>query len=93
MRKPTDHSHKPPDIRDPETLDLAFKAHAFRVEFDALMRKHGLQMCLAHCGKWAVMQLQWPGARQALTIMRVDRKGRVKYVTEAEEDATGTANA
>lgn len=85
MRKPKDHSHKPPNTRDPETMELAFKAHAFRTELDALMKAHGLRMVLAHEGKWAHLQLQWDGASQAIGVMRVTRGGRVRYLTEAEE--------
>jgi hypothetical protein len=89
MRKPTDHSYKPPDTRDPETLELAFKAHAFRVALDAMLAEHGVRMVLAHQGKWAHVQVQWPGASQAISIMRASRDGRVRYLTEAEEDAAG----
>lgn len=91
MRKPTDHSHKPPDPRDPLTIELAFKAHEFRSELDALLKKHGAKLALAHCGKWAHLQLQWEAMPQAVGIMRTTRGGKVRYLTEAEEDAAGTS--
>jgi hypothetical protein len=93
MRKPTDHSHKPPDPRDPETFDLAFRAHAFRTELDALLDKHGMRLVLAHQGKWAHVQVQWPGASQAVSIMRTTRDGKVRYLTKAEEDAADLSPA
>lgn len=86
MRKPSDHAHKPPSTRDPETFDAAFRAAAFRGELDALLKKHGMRLVLAHEGKWAHLQGQWPGiASCAVSFMRCTRGGRIRYLTEAED--------
>lgn len=86
MRKPTDHSHKPPPASAPETFDAAFRAAAFRVELDALLTKHGMRLVLAHEGKWAHLQGQWPDLPQcAVSFMRCTRGGKIRYLTEAED--------
>lgn len=86
MRRPRDHAHKPPSIQSPTTMDAAFRAAAFRAELDALLTKHGMRLVLAHEGKWAHLQGQWPGIPDcAVSFMRVTRGGRIRYLLEAED--------
>jgi len=86
MRRPKDHAHKPPKADSAETFDAAYRAALFRVELDALLSKHGMRLVLAHEGKWAHLQGQWPDvAGCAVSFMRATRGGRVRYLTEAED--------
>lgn len=86
MRRPSNHAHKPPSIKNPSTVDAAFRAAEFRAELDALLTKHGMRLVLAHEGKWAHLQGQWPDIPDcAVSFMRVTRGGRIRYLLESED--------
>ncbi len=73
---------------DAADMELAFKAAEFRKDFDALLDKHGCRLQLGWGGKWAYMQLVWPELdHKALTLAKVQKGGRLRVLTEAEEMA------
>lgn len=73
----------------PERLDLAFRAIAFRKDMDALMAKHGASLRIGWEGKWMILQVHFPeiDSDEALTLIRADKRGKVRYLREDEEIA------
>lgn len=71
----------------PERFDLAFRAATFRKELDALMAKHGANLLIGWEGKWMVLQVHFPdiACDEALTLIRADKRGKVRYLREDEE--------
>ena len=74
-----------------DDLDLAFRAAEFRKEFDALLTKHNCRLQLGWGGKWAYLQLVWPDNHaKALTLAKVQKGGKLRVITEAEEMSAET---
>ena len=74
----------------PERLDLAFRATALRKDLDAVLGRHGAKLRIGWEGKWMVLQVHFPeiDSDEALTLIRADKRGKVRYFTEAEENGT-----
>ena len=86
MRKPADNRHKPPASDGADTFDAGFRAIEFRADLDALLTKHGMTMVLAHEGKWAHLQCQWPDlGTVAVSLCRASRGGKMRYLPQADE--------
>lgn len=74
-----------------ERLELAFRTVELRQALDAVLLQHGdAKLVLAWEGKWAYLQVHFPGQVEALTLAKVSRDGRVRYYREAEEMAGAT---
>jgi hypothetical protein len=63
----------------------AVAAVAFRDELAAIVTSRGASLRLGFKGRFAYLQAQWPGAEEALSLLRAENFEVVRYLTEAEE--------
>ena len=63
----------------------ASDALAFRDRLAAIITSRGASMRLGFKGRFAYLQAQWPGAEEALSLLRAENYEVVRYLTEAEE--------
>src|SRR5690606_34093211 len=51
------------------------------------MAKHGANLLIGWEGKWMVLQVHFPdiACDEALTLIRADKRGKVRYLREDEE--------
>lgn len=63
----------------------AVAAVAFRDELAAIVISRGASLRLGFKGRFAYLQAQWPGAEEALSLLRAENFEVVRYLTEAEE--------
>jgi len=74
------------DPADPRTMELAFKATEMRQDLDEVFRKHGGRLVLGWEGKWAYVQVVFDKYDAlAVTLLKVQRGGKLKLLTEVEE--------
>lgn len=67
------------------TTARALAALAFRDRLAAIITSRGASMRLGFKGRFAYLQAQWPGAEEALSLLRAENFEVVRYLTEAEE--------
>jgi len=63
----------------------ALAAVAFRAELTAIVMRRGATLRLGFKGRYAYLQAQWPGAEEALSLLRAENFEVVRYLTEPEE--------
>lgn len=84
-------------MRDTSATARALAAIAFRDELAAIVTNRGASLRLGFKGRFAYLQAQWPGAEEALSLLRAENFEVVRYLTEPEEaqhpDDTPTGRA
>jgi hypothetical protein len=63
----------------------AVAAVAFRDELADIVTRRGASLRLGFKSRFAYLQAQWPGAEEALSLLRAENFEVVRYLTEAEE--------
>lgn len=63
----------------------ALAAIAFRDQLAEIVTRRGASLRLGFKGRFAYLQAQWPGAEEALSLLRAENYDVVRYLTEAEE--------
>ncbi len=63
----------------------AVAAVAFRDELADIVTHRGASLRLGFKGRFAYLQAQWPGAEEALSLLRAENFEVVRYLTEPEE--------
>ncbi len=63
----------------------AITAIAFFDDLAAIVTARGASLRLGFKGRFAYLQAQWPGAEEALSLLRAENYDAVRYLTEAEE--------
>lgn len=63
----------------------ALLAITLREELARLVHTYGATLRLGFKGRYAYLQAQWPGAEEALSILRAENYEVTHYLTEAEE--------
>jgi len=72
-------------MRDASATARALAAIAFRDELAGIVTKRGASLRLGFKGRFAYLQAQWPGAEEALSLLRAENFEVVRYLTEPEE--------
>lgn len=63
----------------------AVLALAFFHQLAEIVTRRGASLRLGFKGRFAYLQAQWPGAEEALSLLRAENFEVVRYLTEAEE--------
>lgn len=63
----------------------AATAVSFRDDLASIVIGYGASLRLGFKGRFAYLQAQWPGAEEALSLLRAENYDSVQYLTEEEE--------
>lgn len=71
-----------------ERAELAFAAAELRADLDAVLKKHNAKLQIGWEGKWAKLQFVFPAlsTTEALSVVQCSKGGKMRYLTEAEEN-------
>jgi len=69
----------------PAKQDAAERAVQFMQRFSAIVRQRGATLNLGFKGRYSYLQAQWLGEQEALSLLRVENRQTLHYLTEDKE--------